>query len=196
MAELRIINLLPPERRTNLRRGMVLHSVTLFLHTLMAGVILLTVVGLISLGGIWGIIFTSSGGADFELDKEILSYNERRSEIASRNTVLSALNELGSSRAPWSYIIEELLSASPPGLTITDLYTDTADSMMVFSGKALTRNTLILLEDRLLLIPWVVTLEAPSANLIDRTNAEYEFRLEVDLVRALDELNRDNSLVE
>lgn len=176
----RRLNLLPPQRRQHLRQSVVLASIGLFVRTLLYGSILLTGVGLFALAGLWLSSVTSSSATELALGERLSKYSALRKEIAQHNLMLKKLEEIGQERVVWSNALAQLLDAIPAGMIISDLTVDREDLSLIFTGMALDRNQLVVLEDRLRLLPWVVEVVAPRANLTERTNPTYEFRLVVD----------------
>ncbi len=175
----RHLNLLPVERREHLRRGALLVSSVRIVKTLLMGLGVMSG-GAVLIGlSLWGLTFTYASSGSSELEQQVGAYVQLKDIIARQNQVLNQVNRLGSERLVWSDYLGGFLSEVPPGTTINILTADTTSGMVTFSGEALTRNSLVVFEERLSQLEWVASVAAPRQNLLQRSNPEYSFELKL-----------------
>lgn len=167
------------ERREHLRRGALLVSSIRILKTALIGLVLLSAGALVIGAVLWGLTLTYAGSGTNELEQEILKYIELKTLIAEQNQLLSLVDRLGRARVVWSDYLKVFLTVVPPGTTINSLSMDTTSGQVVFSGEALTRNALVVFEERLSQLDWVETVTAPRRNLLQKSNPEYSFELKL-----------------
>ena len=170
------LNLLPPQRIALLRKRLLMTNGYQLVSTLTMGLLLLTIVGGISIVILHALKSTSSSESNDELTQKISEYNTLRNGIGQQNALLSTMEGLLKKRRVWSDNTHSLLTAIPGGVTMQLMEgKNSEEPSIVFSGQAVTRNTLIILEQRLKALPWILAVDSPNSNLIDRTNAPYEF---------------------
>lgn len=172
------LNLLPQSRRAALARQSITASVHRFLVSVTMGLLLLTLVGIVSLGVLQSFMSTLSHEKEAQLQLSISQYDVLRQSVAVDNAFLAAVADLVEGRRQWGEKVYELLAVIPGGIRIHTLRGQGEDKpALSFSGQAATRNALTVLEQRLKSISWAQSVDAPNSNLIDRTNAPYEFIL-------------------
>lgn len=170
------LNLLPPSRRQALAKQSMVQDAYHFLTSIILGLILLTIVGVASLGILQSLISVSSYEKSAQLNQVISQYTMLRESVAAQSAVLSVIGETIEKRLLWGDRVYDLLGSIPGGVRIQTIRAAGGDTpSLSFSGQAATRNALIILEQRLKAIPWAASVDAPNSNLIDRTNAPYEF---------------------
>ena len=177
---MRHLNLLPPERRQHLQREMVMMSATALLRVVAAGLLLLTVAGVGTIATVRGIVFMTSRSVADELSQPLREYNELRKVIISRNGVLALVAATSEQRVVWGQLVLDLLGTVSPDVRVTTMRADAHTPSLTFSGTAATRNSLVILESRLRLLPGVAMVEAPVTNLLDRENPKFVFTLVLD----------------
>ncbi|OGY31179.1 MAG: hypothetical protein A3C02_04035 [Candidatus Andersenbacteria bacterium RIFCSPHIGHO2_02_FULL_45_11] len=170
------LNLLPPPRRHALALKSMVENTHHFLSSITMGLALLTLVGTLSLGILQSLISATPPEKSAQLDQVMSQYAALRESVSSQNVLLSAISGVSDKRLLWSDKIHELLGVIPGGVHIQAIRATGGDAPSIsFSGQAATRNALIILEQRLKSISWATSVKAPNSNLIDRTNAPYEF---------------------
>ena len=170
------LNLLPPRRRQALAKQSAMTDARRFLASVTMGLLLLTLAGGISLGLLQSLISASSREKSAQLERVVSQYAALRESLAVQNTLIVAMGNTLRHRFVWSDKVYELLAVIPSGVHIQTMQGNGNEkSSLSFSGTAPTRNALIILEQRLKDIPWAASIDAPNSNLIDRTNAPYEF---------------------
>lgn len=172
------LNLLPPPRRRELARQAAIEDRNRFLSSITMGLILITLVGFVSIGVLQSLISASFNQASTQLAEIITQYTALRESVGAQNSVLSTMGKTLTDRLLWSDKMYELLAVIPKGITIQSMKGASAEKATItFAGQAATRNALIILEQKLKTIPWATSVDAPNSNLIDRTNAPFEFIL-------------------
>jgi hypothetical protein len=170
------LNLLPPSRRTYLVGQLMIGAVHSILRSLIVASILVTVAGVGAIAFLQFMIAASSSNGSVVLAQKIKAYQDLRTGIATQNASLKTLNSLSNDRIVWSKLWPDLFAALPPGTVMFSLSADVLPSPhFSFSGQALARSALVVLQDRLHLISWVDIVNAPDSNLLDRDNPKYQF---------------------
>ncbi len=170
------LNLLPPHRRQALAMRSAIAGAHRFLTSITMGILLLTLAGGVGLGLLQSIISTSSYEKSAQLERVVSQYDALQASIAAQNALLSSMDQTLKNRFVWSDKVYELFTVTPGGVHIQNIRGDGNEKpSLSFSGQAATRNALIILEQRLKGISWAAAVDAPNSNLIDRTNAPYEF---------------------
>jgi len=177
MKKVRHLNLLPQDRRKDLRREVLISAANRFLRSVLLGLGIMTVaaVGAIIVTGTLSV--TASGLADSELINQVKLYNDLGAEINEQNERLELVNSLDKDRVLWSEALTSLLGIVPPDTTIETIRGQTDQTKLLFEGVAPTRTSLVIFRERLLALPWVVEVEAPGSNLLSRDNPRYIFTL-------------------
>lgn len=137
-------------------------------------------VGLLALV-LQGLVFTASRGGQSQLDQQVAAYTKLKTEIEGKNKLYATLGEIQGSRVVWSDYLTEFFQTLPPGLVIEKLSGEYSERnpRLTFSGSAVNRNTLIVLQERLQGLEWVGGIDAPHSNLIDRVNPLYIFYVDI-----------------
>lgn len=174
----RELNLLPPTRRRQLARQLSINSVIRLIRSVIIGLMIITVVGLGT-----GITFHLlgmflSGETTVELGQQVKRYQELRTQIAKENENLGFMATASADRVLWSALFADLYATMPPGTHVSSMIVESIPRHSIsFSGVAVSRGALVVLEDRLKSLTWVESVEAPSANLLQRVNPLYTFRV-------------------
>lgn len=171
------LNLLPPERRRVLTRHLVWESVSRVLASLAIGLAVVTVAGGILGASLQALTWSAARGTQAEFSQALGRYKELRDAIASQNVVLAEMSQLSEARIVWSQLAPAVLAAFPPGVLVKTMAAETSTRKFSFGGVALARNTLIVLAERLRVLPWVEELKAPLSNLVQRDNPTFQFDL-------------------
>ncbi len=172
------LNLLPPSRRQALVLQSMVQQAYQFLSSIIMGLALLTLMGGISIGVLQSLISATPPEKSAQLSQVVSQYTALRESVSAQNEFLAAIGETVDKRLAWSEKVYDLLGNIPGGVYIQVIRATAGDTpSLSFSGQAATRNALIILEQRLKGISWAASVDAPNSNLIDRTNAPYEFIL-------------------
>lgn len=175
----RHLNLLPAERREHLRRGALMVSTVRIVRTMIVGLGMLSIgAGMIGTS-LWGLTFTFASSGNLELEQRVGDYLRLKGEINEQNSLLRMVDDLGRNRLVWSDYLSVFLSEVPPGTIINSLSADSTSGLVNFSGTALTRNSLVVFEERLSQLDWVETITASRQNLLQKSNPEYTFELKL-----------------
>lgn len=177
MLTARQLNLLPPGRRLGLRQEILLSAIIHFLHEGAVGLVMLAALAGLTAVGMWVSSFLVGQTAESELAQQVASYHEIKGEIKSQNALMEFIDGQMGGRLVWSDLIPSLLATVPPNVTIDTLRVDRDTATVSFSGTAQARSSLVVFEQRLRLLPWVVDITAPRTNLLGRVNAAYTFSL-------------------
>lgn len=177
MLTTRQLNLLPPGRRLGLRQEILLSAIIHFLHEGAVGLVMLAALAGLTAVGMWVSSFLVGQTAESELAQQVASYHEIKGEIEGQNALMEFIDGQMGGRLVWSNLIPSLLATVPPNVTIDTLRVDRDTATVSFSGTAQARSSLVVFEQRLRLLPWVVDMTAPRTNLLDRVNAAYTFSL-------------------
>lgn len=175
----RHLNLLPIERREHLRRGALLVSSVRIVRTILVGLSVLSMGAILIGASLWGLTFTYASSGDLELEQGVSDYQKLKEVITEQNQLLSTVDGLDRDRLVWSDYLSVFLDEVPPGTTIATLSADTTSGQVIFSGEALSRNALVVFEERLNQLDWVGTVTAPRQNLLQKSNPEYSFELKL-----------------
>ena len=178
---LREINLLPPDRRRNLEREAFLQALQRAFYSLLLALMLMTALSAVCLVVIKSIAAAEERTQDSNVAQRVEEFRDLRDDIALDNERLKLMLEQLDGRVLWSARLQELLDTLPPGVHVARMQANDQPPLrqLVFSGTAITRNALIVLEKRLQSLSWVEGVEAPVSNLINRTDAEYIFTIRI-----------------
>ncbi|MEX1112137.1 MAG: hypothetical protein WEC84_01630 [Candidatus Andersenbacteria bacterium] len=174
----RELNLLPPQRRSLLAKQSMVDGATRVVKNICYGL------GTVSAGAVAIIItlqimaYVAARTSTSTLEAEVATYQELREGISKQNKLYETLYGIDSGRISWIEKVKDLFAILPPGLTVDKVTTRTTPSpTLVFSGQAVNRNTLIVLEARLRGLSWAQSIDAPHTNLIDRLSPTYTFTI-------------------
>ncbi len=182
MLTARQLNLLPPGRRLGLRQEILLSAITRFLHDGAVGLIILAALASLTAAGMGVSSLLVGQTAESELAQQVASYHEVKRKIESQNVLMEFIDNQIKGQLVWSNLVPSLLATVPPGVTIDTLQVDMDTATVSFSGTAQARSSLVVFEQRLRLLPWVVDMTAPRTNLLDRVNAAYTFSLTTETI--------------
>ncbi len=177
MKKARHLNLLPQERRKDLKREVLISATNRFLRSVLFGLGLMTAVALGTSLVMGALTVASSSLADTELINQVKLYKDVESEIEQQNERLRLVNSLEGDRILWSRALENLLEIVPPGATIEMIIGREDGAKIIFEGVAPTRTSLVVFRERLSSLPWVMEVESPGSNLLSRENPRYSFTL-------------------
>jgi Tfp pilus assembly protein PilN len=178
---MRQLNLLPPRRRENLRREFLLAAGRRFTASVVGGLLLVSLGGLVAIGLMMVLSALDQRSGEDELAESVQQYRQIRAEIAASNRLIATIDELGKDRIVWSDLIAEVLSAVPAGATVESLQIDGRNALFTFSGVAPSRTSLVEFEERLRQLSWAGSIDAPRDNLLKAVNPDYRFSIQVDL---------------
>jgi Tfp pilus assembly protein PilN len=168
------INLLPPSRRLDLRRRVLLGSARALLGTGLAGLLMLNGVGLVLLTGVWVVIWTTPSPTEIQIADQLARYGNLVEKINRRNQGLKLLIEIGAHQPAWSQKITIILGALPAETKLKELKTDWDEQVINLKGIAANRSSLVSLERDLNQLAWVKTIKSPVTNLIERERIPFE----------------------
>ncbi len=173
---MRELNLLPPDRRHQLSQQLVLNSLVHFLHSLVLGLGLVTLVG-VTLGITFQVLeaylSTQTTGA---LASQVKRYQDVRTQIAKENEMLSFMASTSQGRVLWSAFFPDIFSTLPPGTKVGGMSGNLLPQPhLSFAGESTSRASLVVLQDRLQQLSWAQSVSAPSSNLLQRVNPTYTF---------------------
>lgn len=171
------LNLLPPGRRHVLTRQLVWQSMGRALSSLSLGLLLLTIVGGVIGGSLQLAVWSYSQKGQTELDRAVARYTELRDAIAEQNAVLVEMSKLSNQRIIWSHLVQSLITSFPSGIALKNITAEASTRKLSFGGVAVARNTLIVLTERLKLLPWVAEVNAPLSNLVQKENPTFQIDL-------------------
>lgn len=173
------MNLLPPRRRAGLYQEILLSAITHFLRSVAIGLTILVVLAILAGISTWVGSLVVGRMAEFELTQQVAKYNQLVSQVKEKNALLQTIDSLGKDRVVWSDLMPSLLATVPPNTTVDSLQVDLSTMTITLSGVAKIRNSLVVFEERLRLLPWVAEMTAPKTNLLDPVDAAYTFSLKV-----------------
>ena len=176
---MREINLLPPTRRSKLKKQWLRHAVLQLLHHFQIALGVVTILGFIVGGILQVLLLFTPTSAENALATLVNQYQREKQEIVQKNLILQELATTATSRIVWSDNISELLAAIPPGTSIRAMRSAGSSPSLTFSGTSVNRNSLIILQTRLEQFSWAQTVTSPLQNLLDRENPEYSFTITV-----------------
>lgn len=183
----REINLLPPARRSRLRRESVAVSLTDIGQGINTGLLLMTLIGVAIIFSIWLFSVASTPTTEEELNQVVARAHELRDTVAEKNAVYERLANIGEKRVVWSNVLHDLLAATLPGVTVHQLSGKLGleegavnSGTLSLSGGAITRGTLIKYEEKLRNLTWAREVTAPSSNLLERTSPTWQFSVVVE----------------
>lgn len=176
MAYIRELNLLPTSRRHSLAQELVLNAMVRFLRSINAGLLVVTGSGIVTIVILQILVTLLSSFTTDKLAAEVKHYQDLRTQIAKQNESLTVMGTLSGGTVAWSQLLPDLFSSMPPGTKINQLNgAVTTETKLSFSGQALSRSALVVLQDRLQNLPWVKSVSAPNSNLLERINPTYGF---------------------
>ncbi|MBI3255751.1 MAG: hypothetical protein HYZ63_02160 [Candidatus Andersenbacteria bacterium] len=177
----RELNLLPPERRRHLARQLIINSLNKFSRGVLWSLVVVTVAGVAAAATLQVWVAFSSTTATELLKERVATYQKLRTQIAKQNENLDFMAKTSTDRVLWSALFADFYSVMPPGTRIQNLGGKILPApQLSFSGQAVSRSALVVLEDRLKQLPWVSQVKAPNSNLLQRANPSFGF--EVNLV--------------
>jgi len=176
----RQLNLLPPARRRRLAQQWLLGGINRIVGHLMIGLSMLTVSGVVAVIVLQAFVFSLSRSEVAGLPEAVADYQQRRDDIARTNLHLRRMYELSREQVVWSALLVDLFPLFPPGITIEKITGRAAvATVLTFNGRSQTRQSLVVLGERLKKLPWVSNIQAPPTNLLQRVDAVYVFDLTV-----------------
>ncbi len=97
--------------------------------------------------------------------------------IQAQNALIAEMQSHQAERLEWSALLPDLLAALPAGTEMNHLSGERDSHRLTLQGRASARSTLTVLENKLKALPWVKSVEAPRANLLERVGPEFTFTL-------------------
>lgn len=173
------LNLLPPHRRSLLRRDVLLRAATRFFNSVLLGLLVVTSGGVALAVVLWATALRTKA-TDAELALVVQQFSESRTVVGRHNAFLTTLDTLDAQRLSWAPLLRDVLAIVPPSTTLSTITADAASGEIILTGVAPARSTLIVFEERLKLLPWTVSVASPSENLLLRDNPSFRFSLTLD----------------
>lgn len=173
------INLLPPSRRRLIRAQFIEDGLVRFWRRVAVSLGLLSVVGISAWGTFMGLARLSDNTAEAALQKKVAEHQAVRDSIAETNKALSEMAQVLEERIIWSELIPDVLQALPPGTRLIQVRGEKKVHEMALIGQALSRGSILALEERLRGLAWVAAIESPPENLLDRVNPSFSFSVHI-----------------
>ncbi len=175
------LNLIPPHRRRLLDKQSTINNLSGLVRALGRSLIVLTIIGVGAILVLQVLVLAASQSSAGELDIEISRFKDRREEIARQNQRLSIMHDVSAKRVVWSDLVPDLLTIMPNGVSLDQIKGRVLhqNATIDLHGRAVNRNTLLALNERLESLSWVSNVMAPHANLLGRLNPEFSFTLQI-----------------
>lgn len=171
------INLLPLPRRRQLARRFFEHRLRRFFTSLLLALGVVSLTGLIALIAILMATSVFYPSAEQGLEKAIVAYRAETRAIQDRNSLISEMQRHHDERIEWTAHLPEFLEVLPAGTQLSRLTGDVDAHRFTLEGKASARSALVVLENKLHLLTWVKSIDAPRANLLEKVLPEFTFTL-------------------
>jgi len=173
------LNLLPPNRRSHLRREAVWGAIIKISRTLALGVSLVTVAAIVAWLIIWILSALATQSTQQKLTQEIQVYNDLRRVIDDKNEVLSVLAQRGSDRIVWAEKIAQVLGQMPADSVVHNIDASRDSRSLTLTGQAPLRSSLVIFEENVSDLPWLAEIDAPRDNLLSPVNPLFIFTFKV-----------------
>lgn len=105
-------------------------------------------------------------------------YNNNVREI---NDKLNFISKIQDDFIPWSGLLVSLAEITPNGINLSYLKLNAADRTIKIKGKALRRESLLNFKDRLEKMPFLLKIEFPIKNILEKENINFEINSALDL---------------
>jgi len=165
------LNLLPPEKKRNLRQGFIIafaQSMTLYVF-----IIVLVLTGtIISVRMMMNNNFEALNQPVSEADQYPASSNE----IKQLNFYLQRVDSYATRFTAWSEVLKSVLSAVPKDVHVQKLSFAT-DGGVRLTGEAATRDDLLALKNALSTLPFLSDISSPLSNLLQKKNVLFELTM-------------------
>ncbi len=169
------INLLSKEKRKRLEHL----TKFIFIRDILEIVLLVYAILAITLLLSWLVLqenFNNLAGSSVLVNREYSKYNQ---EIRQVNTSIRNLNQAAKYYAPLSPKIAEIINTLPKDIKINSFELDQAQSKMVLSGTAVTRDALLNYQKILKQINWLENIETPTSQLFQKENINFEVKAKI-----------------
>lgn len=164
------INLLSPTKKSKLKQ-----LVRFLMIKELLELILLTV-SLLGITHILGWLVLTSFLSDLAASTTTINrdYTHRNQEILSVNSQIHTLQEASADFVPLSPRLYEIISSLPSDVRLTSFEINRTNQMLIISGIAKTRFSLLNYQQVLEKIPWAGTLDIPPSQLFQKDNVGFE----------------------
>lgn len=177
MAMSKEINLLPLPRRRQLSRRFFEHSLRRFVASLLLGLMLVSLPGLVALVGFRVAAPLLYPADETGLEEAIVAYRAETRTIQEGNTLIGAMQKVQDDRVEWTVHLPEIFAALPAGTQLYEMTADRDRRQLVIEGQASARSTLVVFETKLKAMSWVKSVTAPPSNLLERVGPEFTFTI-------------------
>lgn len=147
------------------------NSIEVFLFLLCASTIFLV--------GSWWTLQSHFNDLASKLTIKADAETERTIQIREINTLLSDVQGVQSVFVTWTPKIKEFVDTIPDGVTLSNLSLSAYGKTYDMSGKADTRESLLVLKERLLALPQVLDVNIPLAQLIPKEDVGFSITIDV-----------------
>lgn len=166
------LNLLPAEKKTALRRGLLLIqtqrlTLVLFLLSVLIAAFLFSI--RMELGGTLADLTASAD--DHEQDEVDIA-----GIVTETNRHLRLLSDRASASVAWSRVLADIAAAAPPGIALERITAGPSRAISI-RGVAPTRDEVLAMRRALENNPSFIDVSSPLSNILQRTNVNFEFEL-------------------
>lgn len=171
------INLLPPSKRKSIFNIYILYYLQLFLEILLGYTIIISVIFIFSYN------FLTNSLKDFEqttisMDAEYATINKKIIEV---NKILKKIDRIQSNNVDWSNYLYQILSTSHDGITISGMDMQKQAKTLIITGRANTRNQLLIFKDTLTNLNFLKNVELPVSALTAKQNIDFTLNADLNL---------------
>ncbi len=171
------LNLVPPEKKKNLRLINSLLIIKNNLFLLFFVIVIATIILLIGKAAI-DEYFAEVVSQSTLITKYARIFNY---EIKDFNQKVIAANEIQEKSIPWIYFLSDLSEQIPAGVTID--YLEIKDGKIVINGNANTRNDLLQLKNNLENFSILSNINIPIESLLKKENIDFNLKAAYDSVK-------------
>ena len=133
----------------------------------------------IFLVGSWWVLQSHFNDLASSLSIKASTETERTAQIREINTLLADTQSLQETFIAWTPRIQTFVSAIPDGVTLSNLSLSAYKKTYLMSGFAVSRESLLVLKERLLARPEVKDVNIPLSQLIERENISFSLTIDV-----------------
>lgn len=175
------LNLLPPSRRLALEREALAASLYRLVLRLRFGVLTVSCIALLAIAGLRAsLVFLKED--TIGLEKAVEDYSKIRQSVLGQKTALDTLSRVSHESIAWSDLLSDMLRSVPAGFIIERMSASIIPRpLLTVSGTAPNRSSLIAFTDRLKIFPWVVSVDSPHSNFIERVNPSFTLSIAINI---------------
>jgi hypothetical protein len=173
---MKFLNLIPPNQKNNLNRErhfLLIHGIIGFLVFIVASnAIILTIARFILIEH-----YTSLKKNNTLVNNEIMLLQNNIIEINKKTDITEKMQ---SKFIKMSYLINKLSESIPKNATVNYMYFESSEGTFKISGTASSRDALMEAKETLENAPYVIKLESPLSNLLEKENIDFKFSGQID----------------